>query len=183
MIGEIRGQMRQVLLALAGKANLQSNDLLIIGCSTSEVIGKQIGTASSSEVASALVAEILIFCRSRELQPVFQSCEHLNRALVLEGVAARAYDLDEVTVIPHPGAGGAMAAQAMEQLEDPVVVEHLAARGKAGIDIGSTLIGMHLRPVVVPVRIPTTHIGRATVVCARTRPKLIGGKRAYYPDN
>jgi uncharacterized protein (TIGR01440 family) len=174
--------MRQVLQDLAEHARLQSKDLLVIGCSTSEVIGKLIGTASSTEVASALVEEILNFCRSKELQPVFQSCEHLNRALVLERVAARAHDLDEVTVIPHPVAGGAMAAQAMEQLEDPVVVEHLAARGRAGIDIGSTLIGMHLRPVVVPVRIPTTHIGRAIVVCARTRPKLIGGKRAYYPD-
>lgn len=182
MIEEIRGQVRQSLLELAAQARFQPQDLLVIGCSTSEVMGEKIGTASSSEVASALVAEILSFSSSKELQPVFQSCEHLNRALVMERTAARAHDLDEVTVIPHPGAGGAMAAQAMEQLKDPVIVEHLSARGKAGIDIGSTLIGMHLRPVVVPVRISTTHIGRATVVCAKTRPKLIGGKRAFYPD-
>jgi len=183
VIEEIRGQIRQVLLDLAAQAKLQPEDLLVIGCSTSEVIGKKIGTASSNEVAEALVAEILDFCRERRIQPVFQSCEHLNRALVMERAAARAHDLDEVTVIPHPKAGGAMAAQAMVQLEDPVVVENIAAKGRAGIDIGNTLIGMHLRPVVVPVRIPTTHIGKAAVVCARTRPKLIGGKRALYPDN
>ncbi len=183
MIEEIRGQMRQVLQDLTAQARLQPHDLLVIGCSTSEVIGKQIGTASNIEVAEALVAEILNFCRDRGIQPVFQSCEHLNRALVMERAAARAHDLDEVTVIPHPKAGGAMATQAMAQLEDPVVVEDIAARGRAGIDIGNTLIGMHLRPVAVPVRVPTTHIGKAAVVCARTRPKLIGGRRAHYPDN
>lgn len=183
MIAEIRRQIGQALLELADQAKLQPEDLLVIGCSTSEVMGQRIGTASSIETAEVLVAEILNFCLRSDIQPVFQSCEHLNRALVLERTVARTYDLDEVTVIPHPGAGGAMATQAMAKLRDPVVVEHLAARGRAGIDIGNTLIGMHLRPVVVPVRIQTTHIGRATIVCARTRPKLIGGKRAEYPDN
>ena len=105
----------------------------------------------------------------KEIQPAFQCCEHLNRALVLERAAARAYDLDEVTVIPAPVLE-ALAAQAMQQLDDPVVVEHLACRGKAGIDIGNTLIGMHLRPVAVPVRLDIQYIGKAAVVCARPAP-------------
>lgn len=180
MIEEIRQGIRQVLLELAEHAQLHAGDLLVIGCSTSEILGKKIGTASSMDAAEVLVEEILAFCRPKEIQPAFQCCEHLNRALVLERPAARAYDLDEVTVIPAPGAGGALAAQAMTQLDDPVVVEHLAYRGKAGIDIGNTLIGMHLRPVAVPVRLNTQYIGKAAVVCARTRPKLIGGKRAIY---
>ena len=182
MIGEIKLEIRQALLQLDEQAKLQAGDILVIGCSTSEVLGQQIGTASSMEAAAALVEEILSFCRQRQIQPAFQCCEHLNRALVLERAAARAHDLDEVTVLPKPGAGGALGAQAMEKLNDPVVAEHIAARGKAGIDIGNTLIGMHLRPVVVPVRIKTACIGKAAVVCARSRPKLIGGSRAIYPD-
>lgn len=180
MIEEIRHKMGQALEELFEQSQLHAGDLLVIGCSTSEIVGEMIGTASSMETAEALVAEILAFCRPKGIQPAFQCCEHLNRALVVERVAARGYDLDEVTVIPAPGAGGALAAQAMKQLNDPVVVEHLASRGKAGIDIGNTLIGMHLRPVAVPVRISIQCIGKAAVVCARTRPKLIGGKRAIY---
>lgn len=182
MIEEIIHEIRHTLIQLDEQAKLQSGDILVIGCSTSEVLGQRIGTASSMEIAAALAEEILAFCRQRHIQPAFQCCEHLNRALVLERPAARAYDLDEVTVTPKPGAGGALAAQAMEKLNNPVVVEHIAARGRAGIDIGNTLIGMHLRPVVVPVRIDTAFIGKAAVVCARTRPKLIGGSRAIYPD-
>lgn len=182
MIEEIKLGIREALLELDEQARLQASDILVIGCSTSEVLGQRIGTASSLETARALLEEILSFCRQRQIEPAFQCCEHLNRALVLERAAARANNLDQVTVIPKSGAGGALAAQAMAMLDDPVVVEHLDARGKAGIDIGNTLIGMHLRPVVVPVRINTAYIGRAAVVCARTRPKLIGGSRAIYPD-
>jgi len=182
VIAELLVQVRKALQELDAQARLQPRDILVIGCSTSEVTGKKIGTASNSQVAEALVSEIIAFCRDQEVFPAFQSCEHLNRALVMERSAARTYDLDEVSVIPHPDAGGAMAAQAMAQLTDPVVVEHIAGKGRAGIDIGNTLIGMHLRPVVVPVRISTARIGEANIVCARTRPKLIGGKRAYYPD-
>jgi len=182
LTGEIKLEVRQVLLELAEEVKFRAGDILVVGCSTSEVVGQKIGTASNGGVAEILVEEIISFCKAREISPAFQSCEHLNRALVLERAVAIKYDLDEVTVIPHPGAGGAMATQAMARLEDPVVVEHLAAKGRAGIDIGNTLIGMHLRPVVVPVRTKTTNIGSASVVCARTRPKLIGGKRAFYPD-
>ncbi len=180
MIEEIKQGISLALQELAEQSQLQAGDLLVIGCSTSEILGKKIGTASSMDIAEGLVAEILAFCRPRAVEPAFQCCEHLNRALVVERAAARAYDLDQVTVLPAPGAGGAVAAQAMEQLNDPLVVEHLACRGKAGIDIGNTLIGMHLRPVAVPVRIKIQCIGKAAVVCARTRPKLIGGNRAIY---
>lgn len=183
MLGEIKEQIRRALAELNEQAGLRPGDLLVIGCSTSEINGQRIGTASSMSTAEVLVEEILKYCRSQFIVPAFQSCEHLNRALVLERSAAKAHDLEEVTVIPRPCAGGALAAQAMAKLDDPVVVEHLKARGRAGIDIGNTLIGMHLRPVVVPVRLETKRIGQAPVVCARTRPKLIGGGRASYPDN
>lgn len=165
---------------LGEKAALVAGDILVIGCSTSEILGYSIGTASNVEVAAALVSEILAYCQPREVQPAFQCCEHLNRALVLEKSAAKSYGFDPVTVIPKPGAGGALAAEAMLMLQEPMVVENIAARGRAGIDIGNTLIGMHLRPVVVPVRLDTVFLGKAAVVCARTRPKLIGGSRAEY---
>lgn len=180
--GELGSDLTALLEELQAAAQLEPGDLLVIGCSTSEVIGKKIGTASSDQVAGELFSAIMAFCNRYRLEPAFQCCEHLNRALVVTRSAARAHNLDDVTVIPRPGAGGALASQAMAGLPNPVVVEHLAQRGKAGIDIGHTLIGMHLRPVVVPVRTKITHIGQAPLVSARTRPKLIGGKRAHYPE-
>jgi len=180
---DLGSALSELLEQLQAVAHLETGDLLVIGCSTSEVIGQKIGTASCDQVAQELFSAIMTFCASYRVEPAFQCCEHLNRALVVTRAAARAHNLDDVTVIPRPGAGGALASQAMAGLSNPVVVEHLAQRGKAGIDIGHTLIGMHLRPVVVPVRTKITHIGQAPVVSARTRPKLIGGKRAHYPEN
>ena len=142
-------------------ACLVEGDLFVVGCSTSEVAGAGIGTFSSPELA--------------------QCCEHLNRALILEKEAAARYGYEIVSVIPQPKAGGAFATAAYKTFEEPVAVEHIRAR--AGMDIGDTLIGMHLKDVAVPVRIRTREIGDARVVCARTRPKLIGGARAVYgPD-
>ncbi len=178
---KLRVQVREILSQLAESACFEPGDLLVVGCSTSEVAGKRIGTASNEEVAAVLMDELLAFAGAAGVHIAVQCCEHLNRALVVEMDAARQHGLEQVTVVPHARAGGALAARAMSEMSQPVVVETLQQRGKAGIDIGSTLIGMHLRPVAVPVRTATTKIGEAFVVCARTRPKLIGGSRASYP--
>lgn len=182
MMDEIRSQARSVLTELGEQARLEPGDLLVVGCSTSEVVGKKIGTASNDQVAKVLMEAITEFAARSDIYPAIQCCEHLNRALVLELEAARQHRLTQVTVLPHPNAGGALGTRAMAVFRQPVVVEHLNCQGAAGIDIGNTLIGMHLRPVVVPVRTTTTRIGQAAVVCARTRPKLIGGRRAKYPE-
>ena len=179
---EIRQGINQLLAELNEQAVLGAEDILVIGCSTSEILGQRIGSASNLDIAEVLVEEILAFCRRGQIQPAFQCCEHLNRALVLERSVAKTHVFDEVSVLPVAAAGGAVATKAMELLSDPVVVETIAAQGKAGIDIGNTLIGMHLRPVAVPVRTKTVSIGKAAVICARTRPKLIGGSRAVYLD-
>lgn len=155
-----------------------SGKLLVVGCSTSEVIGKQIGKAGSPEVASVLFDVLEAFSRKRQVALAFQGCEHINRALTLERTTAERLGLDPVGVVPVPEAGGSMASAAYKRLADPVVVESIKA--DAGIDIGDTFIGMHLKPVAVPVRLPHREIGEAHVTAAITRPKLIGGSRAKY---
>jgi uncharacterized protein (TIGR01440 family) len=164
------------LLAVAG---LRPHDILVVGCSTSEVAGQKIGSASSAEVAEAIMDGLLPIIRESQLYLAVQCCEHLNRALVVERECADRYGLELVTVIPHLKAGGALSAAAMKEYGDPVVVESISAH--AGMDIGDTFIGMHLRHVAVPVRLEITKIGDAHLTMARTRPKLIGGERALYP--
>lgn len=159
---------------------LHDGELFVVGCSTSEVAGERIGTSGSEQIAET------IFNSLRELQDmagirlVFQCCEHLNRALVVERETAEQYMLDEVSVIPVPTAGGSMASYAFKHMQDPVVVEAIQAH--AGIDIGETMIGMHVKKVAVPLRFKQRFIGDARVTAARTRPKLIGGVRANYED-
>lgn len=155
-----------------------SGKVLVVGCSTSEVIGKQIGKAGSPEVASVLFDVFEAFSRERQVALAFQGCEHINRALTVERTTAERLGLDPVGVVPVPEAGGSMASAAYKRLADPVVVETIKA--DAGIDIGDTFIGMHLKPVAVPVRLPHREIGEAHVTAAITRPKLIGGSRAKY---
>ena len=164
------------LLAVAG---LRPHDILVVGCSTSEVAGHKIGSASSADVADAIMSGLLPIIRESQLYLAVQCCEHLNRALVVERECAGRYGLELVTVIPHLRAGGALSAAAMKEYGDPVVVESISAH--AGMDIGDTFIGMHLRHVAVPVRLEITKIGDAHLTVARTRPKLIGGERALYP--
>ncbi|UFJ40186.1 TIGR01440 family protein [Brevibacillus humidisoli] len=159
-------------------ADLRSGQILVIGCSTSEVLGEHIGKAGSQEVAAALYRAFSQVQQAYGFALAFQCCEHLNRALVMERTTMDAYGLEEVSVVPVPSAGGSMAAYAYGQMQSPVVVEHL--RADAGIDIGDTLIGMHLRHVAVPIRPTVRQIGQAHVTAARTRPKLIGGSRAVY---
>lgn len=162
-------------------AKPERNELFVVGCSTSEVGGAGIGTFSSPEVAEVVFGAIYQATQEAGVYLAAQCCEHLNRALIIEKEAAELYGLDTVNVVPQPKAGGSFATAAYKAFEHPVAVEHI--RAHAGMDIGDTLIGMHLRDVAVPVRIRTGQIGDAHVVCARTRAKFIGGSRAVYDDS
>lgn len=162
------------------KAGLEKGDLFVVGCSTSEISGEKIGTSSRPELAKIVFENIRKAADEKKVYLAAQCCEHLNRAIILEGKAAEQYGLEPVNVVPQPKAGGSFATQAYQHFKNPVAVEHI--RAHAGMDIGDTLIGMHLREVAVPVRIETKKIGEAHVVCARTRYKFIGGVRAVYDD-
>lgn len=162
-------------------AKLTEGDLFVVGCSTSEVGGAGIGTFSSPELAEVIFGGIYQATQEAGVYLVAQCCEHLNRALIMEKAAADKYGYEIVNVVPQPKAGGSFATAAYKAFEQPVVVEHV--RAHAGMDIGDTLVGMHLRDVAVPVRIRTKQIGDAHVVCARTRPKFIGGGRAHYDED
>nr|NNM90477.1 TIGR01440 family protein [Bacilli bacterium] len=174
----LRKVVQEVVEELIEQASLGQNDVLVIGASSSEVIGERIGTSGSMQVARALVEGILASTKPRGIFVAFQCCEHLNRALVVERTLLERERLDEVSVVPVAKAGGAVASTAYQLYQDPVLVEHIVA--KAGIDIGDTLIGMHIRHVAVPVRLTRSSIGQAHLVAARSRPKLIGGQRAVY---
>lgn len=165
---------------LIDTANLEKGQMLVVGCSTSEVAGASIGSYSSPELAEVVFGGIYQATQEAGVYLVAQCCEHLNRALILEKEAADAYGYEIVNVMPQPKAGGSFATAAYKAFEHPVAVEHVKAHG--GMDIGDTLIGMHLRDVAVPIRVRTTEIGDAHVVCARTRAKYIGGCRAIYEE-
>ncbi|MFY9175187.1 MAG: TIGR01440 family protein [Peptococcia bacterium] len=175
---QITKDIHQALEELLELAALKEGQILVVGCSTSEVSGHKIGTSYSLEVAEALLKGILPQLQKARIFLAVQCCEHLNRALVVERACQERYGLEEVSVYPIQEAGGSMAYQAMQILTDPVVVEKIQAH--AGMDIGDTFIGMHLKPVVVPVRVSIKSIGAAHLTMARTRPKLIGGERASY---
>ncbi|MDF9758784.1 uncharacterized protein (TIGR01440 family) [Peribacillus simplex] len=173
-------QFRKLLHEFQEEAALKENQLLVIGCSTSEVIGKRIGTEGTLDVAGMVYSVVRDFQEKTGIQVAYQCCEHLNRALVLKRETAVQNDYEEVSVVPVRTAGGSMATFAYQQWKDAVVVEHIKA--EAGIDIGDTFIGMHLKHVAVPVRSAIKEIGHAHVTMAKTRPKLIGGERAVYQD-
>ncbi|OZU88515.1 TIGR01440 family protein [Virgibacillus indicus] len=159
-------------------SHLQNGDLFVVGCSTSEVAGEHIGTSGSEEIAAVIFEELNKLVQRTGIHLAFQCCEHLNRALVTEKEIMQAYNLEEVSVVPVPSAGGSMASFAYKHLKNPVVVEKIQVQ--AGMDIGETMIGMHLKHVAVPLRFKQCSIGSARVTAARTRPKLIGGHRANY---
>ncbi|MGN0802714.1 MAG: TIGR01440 family protein [Candidatus Faecivicinus sp.] len=152
--------------------------LLVVGGSSSEMAGGTIGHQSTYELGEALAGAALDLARARGFDCAFQCCEHLNRALVVERSVAERCGYEIVCAVPQPKAGGSLATAAYRRMQDPVLVERIAA--DAGIDVGLTLIGMHLRAVAVPIRLSTAQIGCAAVTAARTRPKLIGGERAKY---
>ncbi|MFD2446784.1 TIGR01440 family protein [Bacillus sp. CGMCC 1.16607] len=169
-----------ILDEFLAQASFSKKNVLVVGCSTSEVIGKKIGTAGSSDVAEMIFRKLQEKQGKTGFQLAFQCCEHLNRALVVERSTSEEKGWEEVSVVPVRTAGGAMATYAYEHFLDPVVVEFIQA--DAGIDIGDTLIGMHMKQVAVPVRVSIKTIGEAHVTLAKSRPKLIGGARAVYEN-
>ena len=164
---------------LIEKSGLSQGMIVVIGCSTSEVIGKTIGSDSNFDVAERLWEILHRVFSEKGIYVAVQCCEHLNRAIVIERAALPYAEF--VNVIPQPKAGGSLATAAYRGLQNPVVVEHVKA--DAGLDIGNTLIGMHLKEVAVPLRLSVQKIGEASLVAARTRPKFIGGSRAVYNEN
>lgn len=175
---QITQQARAAVTELLELAGLEAGSLLVVGCSSSEILGGTIGKASAPEAARAVLDGIYPVLQERNLFLAAQCCEHLNRALIVERDCAVQYGYEPVCVVPQPKAGGSFAAAAWQTFQRPVAVEHI--RAHAGLDIGGTLIGMHLRDVAVPVRLSVDHIGQAILLCARTRPKFIGGSRAVY---
>ena len=180
MYEDITSQARTVVTELLDQANMKSGALFVVGCSSSEMVGKRIGNGSSMDAAQAAFRGIYPVLQERGIHLAVQCCEHLNRALIMERAVAERKGYEIVNVMPQPHAGGSFAVTAWSAFEDPVAVETIQA--DAGMDIGGTLIGMHLRRVAVPVRTSLNHIGEAIVLCARTRPKYIGGPRAVYQD-
>lgn len=178
MLEEIKKQTASAAKEIIEAAGLQKGHILVVGCSSSEIAAHQIGSFSSAEIGEAVFKVIYELAEYKGIYLAAQCCEHLNRALILEEEAAIKYGYEPVNVVPQLKAGGSFATAAYHHLHHPVAVERICAH--AGIDIGDTLIGMHLRAVAVPVRIETRRIGEAHVVCARTRLKYIGGERAKY---
>ncbi len=176
----ISAQAAQAARELLDAAALAPGEVFVVGCSSSEIVGGHIGHDGSMEAARAVYDGMAPLLAERGVWLAAQCCEHLNRAIVIERAAARRYGWEEVWVVPRPHAGGSWATACWKSFEEPVAVEEI--RAHAGIDIGGTLIGMHLRRVAVPVRLSLDRIGQARILCARTRPKLIGGERAGYTE-
>ena len=174
----IYAQTKAVIEELANKANLKPGNIIVVGCSTSEVLGSKIGTNSNPDTAKQIFDALHEYAKEHGYYLAIQCCEHLNRAIITERAAAS--NAETVNVVPQPKAGGSLATQAYAGFSDPVALEEIKA--DAGIDIGLTLIGMHLKKVAVPVRLENNRIGEALIVAARTRPKFIGGVRAIYDD-
>ena len=178
MLEEIKEQTREIVTELLETARMEPEQILVVGCSSSEIASYRIGSHSSEEIGQAVFDVIYEETSARGIYLAAQCCEHLNRALILESAAAKLYGCEPVNVVPQLKTGGSFATAAYKGFEHPVAVEHI--RAHAGIDIGDTFIGMHLRSVAVPVRTARKEIGGGHVTCARTRLKFIGGSRACY---
>ena len=176
---EIKIQCENAVKELIEIAKLKKGDILVVGCSTSEVVGGKIGTNSDPNTAELIFEGIYNTLKDKGIYLAVQCCEHLNRAIVTERAAVPF--ADAVNVIPQKKAGGSLATVAYRSFNEPVVIEEIKA--DAGMDIGDTFIGMHLKNVAVPVRLSTKQIGEAHLTCARVRPKFIGGIRAVYNEN
>ena len=176
MINNIATECKNAIEELIEKAHLKKGDIVVVGCSTSEVLGSKLGTNSSPDTAKVLFESIYTVLKEKGIYLAAQCCEHLNRAIITEKAAVPFHEY--VNVVPQPKAGGSFATEAYKHFDTPVAVEEIKA--DAGIDIGLTLIGMHLKKVAVPVRLSVKTIGEAIVSAARTRPKFIGGERAHY---
>jgi len=181
MIKDIESQISKAVAEFIDAIDLKKGQILVVGCSSSEVCGDKIGSNSNYEVAETLFNSIYSITKEKGIFLATQCCEHLNRAIITERVLADKLNIEEVNVVPMPKAGGSFSTAAYKFFDDAVAVEHIKA--DAGIDIGDTLIGMHLKEVAVPVRISVKKIGEANLVCARTRRKFVGGTRAVYNEN
>ena len=178
MLNEIKKQAQTAIKELIAEAHLEKGEVVVIGCSSSEIHGCKIGSSSTYEIAEAVFDSIYSVLKEKGIDIACQCCEHINRAVVVERTTAQRLGLEVVSVVPQPKAGGSWATSAWDKLENPVCVEFIKA--DAGMDIGGTLIGMHLKHVAVPVRLSINKIGEALLLCAKTRPKYIGGSRAKY---
>lgn len=178
MFEKIKADAQAAITELLEAAVYKKGDIIVVGCSSSELVGNRIGKGGSADAALAVLEGIKPTLDGLGLYLAAQCCEHLNRALIIEREAAEKFGYDLVSVRPVPTAGGAFATAAFEHLADPVAVENV--RAVAGIDFGGTLIGMHLKPVAVPVRLSVRMVGEASITAAYSRPKLIGGCRAVY---
>lgn len=179
MFEDLKEQAFEVTEELCEKAGLSQGQILVVGCSTSEVCGDRIGSNSNPEAAKAVFSGIYEAVNKRGIWLAAQCCEHLNRAIVIERAAVPGTNI--VNAVPQPKAGGSFATAAWQGFEHPVTVEEI--RADAGIDIGDTLIGMHLKKIAVPVRLEHKEIGSAHITAARVRPKYIGGERTVYDDS
>ena len=177
---DIRNDAKKVIEELLKESKISSGDILVVGCSSSEMLGEHIGKGSSPEAAQAVFDAVYPVLKAKNIFLAAQCCEHLNRALIVERSCAEKYGYDIVNVKPQIKAGGSFATAAYNGFENAVAVEHIKAH--AGVDIGGTLIGMHLKDVAVPVRLSVSKIGSANIICARTRAKYIGGSRAIYEE-
>lgn len=171
-------QAKDAINELISISGVKKGDIVVVGCSSSEIIGGHIGKNSSLEAAQAVFNAIYSALKQEGIFLAAQCCEHLNRALIIERECAEKYGYEIVNVVPWQHAGGSFATTAHASFDEPVAVEHIKAH--AGLDIGDTLIGMHLRDVAVPVRLSVRKLGEANLVAARTRAKFIGGERAHY---
>lgn len=179
MYSELKKQAENVTKEIIEKAGLKKGQILVVGCSSSEICGDKIGSNSNLEVAQAVFKGIYDVLQEHEIYLAAQCCEHLNRAIIVEREAVPFSEI--VNVVPQPKAGGSFGTTAYKTFQNPVAVEEIKA--DAGIDIGGTLIGMHIKKVAVPVKLENNKIGKANVLAARVRPKFIGGERAVYDEN
>lgn len=180
---QVTEESRTAAIEICEASKIRPGQIFVVGCSSSEILGSRIGTATSLEVAEAVYNGIAPVLEERGIFLAGQCCEHLNRALVIEEAALEQYGFEQVNAVPQPNhAGGAFATVCYQKMKSPVVTESLEAKAVAGIDIGGTMIGMHIHPTVVPLRISLRKIGEASIICARRRPRYIGGARAVYDD-
>ena len=178
MTESVYEQTKAAIAELCEKAKLTAGNIVVVGCSTSEVTGAKIGTNSNPDVAAEIFKALYDYTKSKGVFLAVQCCEHLNRAIITERKALPY--AEAVNVVPQPKAGGSLATKAYAGFDEPVAIEEIKA--DAGLDIGFTLIGMHLKKVAVPLRLENNKIGQAMVLSARTRPKFIGGARAVYDE-
>ncbi|WP_210619801.1 TIGR01440 family protein [Mammaliicoccus lentus] len=174
----MKDSLIQLFNELKSKQFFTENELCIIGCSTSEIRGSKIGSNGSADIAKELYETLDSIHKETGVHFAFQGCEHINRAITIERELFDSYLMTEVSVVPQRNAGGSLSTYAYQHMDDPVLVEHIKC--DKGIDIGQTLIGMHIKHVAVPISVETRQIGEAVVTVATSRPKLIGGERAKY---